>query len=145
MANVSNSDYYEGLNGIRAIAVISVMLFHFYPSGIFLFGWMGVDLFFVLSGFLITNILLKNKYSNNYFKNFYIRRAIRIFPIYYIVVIPLLVLNIVFKSNDYWGVSSYLFYFQNFTAISRDYLHGLQHTWTLAIEEQFYLFFPFIV
>lgn len=143
---IKNKDYYEGLDGIRAFAVISVMLFHFYPQSILTIGWAGVDLFFVLSGFLITNILIKNKEKDNYFKSFYMRRVIRIFPIYYLVVIPMLLINIaLLHVKDWTNIGSYLIYFQNFAAVKSDYLFGLAHTWSLAIEEQFYLFFPFII
>lgn len=143
---IKNKDYYEGLDGIRAFAVIFVMLFHFYPQGVLTLGWTGVDLFFVLSGFLITNILIKNKDKDNYFKSFYMRRVIRIFPVYYLVVIPMLLINVILLHNrDWMNLGSYLIYFQNFTAVKSDYLFGLAHTWSLAIEEQFYLFFPFII
>ncbi|OJV53738.1 MAG: hypothetical protein BGO31_02455 [Bacteroidetes bacterium 43-16] len=145
-ALVTNKDYYQGLDGIRAFAVISVMLFHFYPQGILTIGWAGVDLFFVLSGFLITNILIKNKDKENYFSSFYMRRVIRIFPIYYLVVIPMLLLNIVLIHIRDWGnIGSYIVYLQNFAALRSEYLFGLAHTWSLAIEEQFYLFFPLII
>lgn len=85
------------LDGIRGIAIILVMLLHFqnygegYPSTTFLdrqverlalSGWMGVDLFFVLSGFLITGILLDKKNEAGYFRNFYMQRFLRIFPLY---------------------------------------------------------------
>lgn len=143
---LANRDYYNGLDGVRAIAVILVMLFHFYPQGILQIGWVGVDLFFVLSGFLITNILIKYKDREHYFKSFYMRRVIRIFPIYYIVVIPLLLLNYFALHNKAIGEQlSYLFYLQNFAALGSEFLFGLEHTWSLAIEEQFYLFFPFVI
>src|SRR6516165_8942070 len=78
------------LDGIRGIAILLVMLHNesrIYPSlylqNIFESGWMGVDLFFVLSGFLITGILLDSKYSEHYFRNFYARRCLRIWPLYY--------------------------------------------------------------
>lgn len=141
-----NKDYYEGLDGIRAIAVISVMLFHFYPQGVLRIGWAGVDLFFVLSGFLITNILIKYKNRENYFKSFYMRRVVRIFPIYYLVIIPLVLLNyFALQNRAIWEQISYFFYLQNFAALGSEFLFGLEHTWSLAIEEQFYLFFPFVI
>src|ERR1700754_1405880 len=84
------------LDGIRGIAVLLVLLFHFLPDiamqsrtsewfkKIFTTGgWVGVDLFFVLSGFLITGILLRSKRSSNFFTTFYVRRTLRIFPLYY--------------------------------------------------------------
>jgi len=91
------------LDGIRGIAILVVMLHNesgrypfLYFDHIFANGWMGVDLFFALSGFLITGILLDTKPSNRYFKNFYARRCLRIWPLYYsslflmFVIIPFL-------------------------------------------------------
>lgn len=87
--------YYKELDGVRAIAALMVMVFHFFlylktsvPTLLVIkkltgIGQTGVSLFFVLSGFLITRILLKTKNNEHYFKSFYIRRAIRIFPLYY--------------------------------------------------------------
>src|SRR6187549_3131451 len=82
------------LDGVRGIAILAVMLFHYVngshhvPGLKQIFdaahsGWLGVDLFFVLSGFLITGILLKNKGRPRYYRNFYVRRTLRIFPLYY--------------------------------------------------------------
>src|SRR5438270_10669611 len=83
------------LDGLRGVAILLVLLFHFTPQGsghtlvgslmrgISQVGWCGVDLFFVLSGFLITGILFDAKGSVNYFRNFYMRRVLRIFPLYY--------------------------------------------------------------
>jgi peptidoglycan/LPS O-acetylase OafA/YrhL len=143
---IYNKDYYKGLDGLRAIAVTIVMLFHFMNYGVLKLGWIGVDLFFVLSGFLITNILIKNLNYDNFFKNFYLRRAIRIFPIYFLVVIPFLMIDLFFFNNNFSIQHlSYIFYFQNFTALLYGYIPSLGHTWSLAIEEQFYLFFPLLL
>src|SRR6185503_2931874 len=90
------------LDGLRGFAVSYVLLYHFMPKALslhndafiykiwdtfWLMGWSGVDLFFVLSGFLITGILYKTKNNKNYFKSFYIRRIFRIFPVYYSLII----------------------------------------------------------
>ena len=82
------------LDGIRGLAILLVMLHNessMFPSlhlqDVFANGWMGVDLFFVLSGFLITGILLDTKDSENYFRNFYARRCLRIWPLYYSVIL----------------------------------------------------------
>src|SRR5690349_19538707 len=88
------------LDGVRGLAILMVLFYHTLiradnlTSSDFLhaltsparIGWAGVDLFFVLSGFLITSILLSTKAKPNYFKNFYVRRILRIFPLYYVVV-----------------------------------------------------------
>src|SRR6476646_2808690 len=76
--------YYPALDGLRGFAILGVLLQHnfsFLPVP--KFGWVGVDLFFVLSGFLITDILLRTKENKNFLQNFYIRRILRIFPLYY--------------------------------------------------------------
>ena len=97
--NYPNSRIPE-LDGIRAMAILLILFFHYInnqlpeSNNIFLrllqkatsLGWSGVDLFFVLSGFLIGGILIRNKESENYFKTFYIRRFYRIFPFYYVLI-----------------------------------------------------------
>jgi peptidoglycan/LPS O-acetylase OafA/YrhL len=120
---------------------------------IFRNGWMGVDLFFVLSGFLITGILLDTKASESYFKNFYARRCLRIWPLYYsviffmLVIVPFLLPSgaaiILHKSSPRWA---YPFYLQNFTTPIPSMAAGaLGVTWSLAIEEQFYLVWPWVI
>jgi peptidoglycan/LPS O-acetylase OafA/YrhL len=139
-------NYFPGIDGLRAIAASVVILFHLIPISILHLGWTGVDLFFCISGFLITSILIKNKGHEHFLKNFYIRRALRIFPLYYLILIPLLLLTVsLSRSYNFTNVISYIFYLQNFTAISDGYLFGLGHTWSLAVEEQYYILFPFIV
>src|SRR5437879_5802153 len=89
------SSHIPSLDGLRGLAILLVLLFHFTPEGgghtmigvvtrwVSRLGWCGVDLFFVLSGFLITGILFDAKGSAHYFRNFYMRRVLRIFPLYY--------------------------------------------------------------
>lgn len=152
--------YYKNLDGIRAIAALMVMIFHFFQGkeihsgaiGIFskiaVFGQTGVDLFFVLSGFLITRILIATKNKQGFFKNFYLRRILRIFPLYYLfLVLTYYVLpqlsgmdNTTFNQQIY-----YFTYLQNFATTFSWNAIGPSHFWSLAVEEHFYLFWPFIV
>jgi peptidoglycan/LPS O-acetylase OafA/YrhL len=150
------------LDGVRGIAIVLVMLHHFSQavkldglagrifSNIADSGWIGVDLFFVLSGFLITGILLDSRKSNNYFKAFYMRRVLRIFPLYYAVVIGLLyvlpAISQSFASEVKGDKIWYLLYGSNIlTAMKGWPTRPLQHLWSLAIEEQFYLVWPFLI
>jgi peptidoglycan/LPS O-acetylase OafA/YrhL len=113
--------------------------------------WSGVDLFFVLSGFLIGGILLDARESPNYFKTFYIRRFCRIFPLYYLVVGILAIGQTFFVSNPlfvgtfHWPV--YAAYLQNFWSAATGSLGPafLAVTWSLAVEEQFYLTLPLLI
>jgi peptidoglycan/LPS O-acetylase OafA/YrhL len=139
--------YIPQLDGLRALAIIGVMLFHQHVLG-FNLGWAGVQLFFVLSGFLITGILLDTKNTPHYFRNFYFRRIIRIFPVYYLG----LAVVIVIARLSGWGVEDvwhYVFYIQNHHLALSSWKVGFpamfDHTWSLAIEEQFYILWPLIV
>lgn len=120
-------------------------------------GWLGVDLFFVLSGFLITGILLSKKGRPNYFKDFYRRRVLRIFPLYYFAIL-LSVFSIILidrelyrLNNGYDSLLYYLGFIPNFAlAFKNDWLYqtnwvGLSHLWSLAVEEQYYILWPLIV
>jgi peptidoglycan/LPS O-acetylase OafA/YrhL len=115
---------------------------------LFSIGQKGVDLFFVLSGFLITGILLRTKESPHYFKNFYIRRSLRIFPLYYGVVFICLLAGCLWSlpqfqwEKNWW----YLFYLQNVgMTFWPGSVAGPGHFWSLAVEEHFYLFWPLVV
>jgi len=143
------------LDAVRGVAILAVML---HNSGTFprLFaqGWMGVDLFFVLSGFLITGILVDTKQSDRYFKNFYVRRCLRIWPLYYSALFFMFVLvpflrpseaSTVFaaRSSPWWA---YPLFLQNFLVPTPTLATGLLGvTWSLAVEEQFYLVWPWVV
>jgi len=144
------------LDGLRGIAVIMVFFFHCAPpqiSSFFQFGWSGVDLFFVLSGFLITGILLDTKDSENYFKNFFARRFLRLFPLYYgILFVILYVLPMLghAMNNTQDILDSQIYYWtytQNILIALKGVpkFEGFMHFWSLAIEEQFYIFWPFII
>lgn len=152
----------QALDGIRGLAIAMVLLFHLQsndnPAGSHLIrlivgikeaGWAGVDLFFALSGFLITGILVDLLGTEHFFRNFYVRRTLRIFPLYYGV---LLVLYVVLRPTWHDDRQFYLLlvYLQN-TAL---WWHGPQpellqsltgHLWSLAAEEQFYLMWPIVV
>ncbi len=149
------------LDSVRGLAILLVMMHNMgskyplpYSQWLISNGWMGVDLFFVLSGFLITGILLRTKSSAGYFKNFYARRCLRIWPLYYSLLIFMFVLipvlrpseaHMVFepRSSPWWA---YPLFLQNFLVPIPTMATGpLAVTWSLAIEEQFYLVWPFIV
>lgn len=144
------------LDALRGAAVSYVLLYHFLPKTIsigndsilakvwdafWLMGWSGVDLFFVLSGFLITGILHKTKHRKNYFKHFYIRRFFRIFPAYYVLII---IAILYFGSDDIGMV--YWLYLSNFDVeLNIPFNLFLCVAWSLSIEEQYYLFYPTVV
>ncbi len=144
------------LDGIRGWAILLVLLYHFFAdySVTFRMGWMGVDLFFVLSGFLITGILVDSEKDNNYYRNFYIKRVLRIFPLYYVVLVvcilllPVILPGGVFDSAYYTRHQWWFWtYFQNWLFSITGYPNDrfLRYTWSLCIEEEFYLFWPFLV
>lgn len=112
------------------------------------FGQTGVSLFFVLSGFLITRILLTTKESANFFQAFYLRRILRIFPLYYLYlvlyyfVLPLITqTDTAIWSEQFW----YWFYLQGFPMTFHWTHIGPDHFWSLAVEEHFYLFWPLLI
>jgi peptidoglycan/LPS O-acetylase OafA/YrhL len=134
------------LDGLRGLAILLVLLFH---GGPIWFGWAGVDLFFVLSGFLITGILLRSRNRSGYFARFYKRRVLRIFPLYFaVLVFTFFVLPRLSAHTHFSGDSgtrwAYFLFVQNLVLVN---LGGgpLFVTWSLAIEEQFYLVWPWLV
>jgi peptidoglycan/LPS O-acetylase OafA/YrhL len=150
------------LDGLRGIAILLVLVFHFTPSSgplrllahVFQIGWSGVDLFFVLSGYLITGILLDTAGRPHYYRNFFVRRSLRIFPLYYACL--LLYAFLTFHPSpihwhDYLHAGDalwYFFYAGNFHVFLRNAWPGaaiLTLLWSLQVEEQFYWSFPFIV
>src|SRR5437660_4196012 len=155
------------LDGLRGIAIAIVFLGHavalqLTPAGVegglrevLRFGWSGVDLFFVLSGFLITGILLDSKGQRRWWPNFFMRRALRIFPLYYgalfliFIVLPRLVRwhdpdYALLQANQawYWGYAVNVL-----NALTNGHGTPLNtaHFWSLAIEEQYYLLWPLVV
>lgn len=154
-ANSLHRAYYPALDGLRGLAILFVLFYHnFGYVRLFEFGWLGVDLFFVLSGFLITDILLQARGTKNFLKNFYIRRVLRIFPIYYLCLFLFLVVfprisQINFDMTYYENNQGWLWmYLQNWLYIAKQTPNGashLQHFWSLAVEEQFYMVWPLVV
>ncbi len=144
------------LDGLRGIAILLVIVHRFWPrSGTGVWadaagaGWIGVDLFFVISGFLIAGILLDTRGEPGFFRNFYARRILRIFPLYYLFVGGVL---IAFSGNAEFREHSgspiwYLVHLGNIpeSMLDNDVPYRLAPVWSLAIEEQFYLTFPLLV
>jgi peptidoglycan/LPS O-acetylase OafA/YrhL len=150
------------LDGLRGLAILVVLVHHFWSGGPSLvqelarIGWMGVDVFFVLSGFLITGILLDTRGDAGYYRNFFARRALRVFPLYYLFVGACFTVLPLVEGGDYANTKFvresgsplwYVFYLSNVrTALVGDWPHNwVRPLWSLAIEEQFYLFFPPLV
>jgi peptidoglycan/LPS O-acetylase OafA/YrhL len=158
------------LDGIRGLAVSMVLVFHFVNNQVgsiadpsrfsqILFKvtstfWSGVDLFFILSGYLIGSILLKNKHAGNYFKAFYFRRILRIAPLYYLLILIYLALKYFqfpdpgkFIFGNEIPIWPYFLFLQNYFMGFLNTLASppLTPTWSLAIEEQFYLLLPSLI
>lgn len=164
---VLNEKHIAPLDGLRGLAVLMVLFDHFWlvqkpvsavQNSVYTFvqnGWVGVDLFFVLSGFLITGILLDAKGSTHYFRNFYARRILRISPLYwgflfaYFVIAPaVLHLDPASPYRTPWDIKLWFWtYTSNLLALFHDVTipPGTNHFWTLAVEEQFYMFWPAVV
>ena len=133
------------LDGLRAFAVLAVIYSHYIPSKYHFkipWGSAGVQLFFILSGFLITSILIKSRGEclGKALKTFYIRRAFRIFPLYYLVLILCILLELSSVTQDFFWHLSYLSNVRFF--IDNGWPGTGSHLWSLSVEEQFYLFWP---
>jgi peptidoglycan/LPS O-acetylase OafA/YrhL len=170
-ATIAPRAHLPGLDGLRGLAILMVMILHFGGttengmSGLNLWfsrvtgaGWCGVDLFFVLSGFLITGILYDAKGTHHGLRNFYARRVLRIFPIYYGTLIVLFVILPLLATGPNPGLEKVAprqawlwLYLTNFASVfigDHTFAGGLVqagHFWSLAIEEQFYLVWPLLV
>jgi peptidoglycan/LPS O-acetylase OafA/YrhL len=159
---------FPALDGIRALAVTLVFADHYgggsHGGGVLRVinvvrqrGWVGVDLFFVLSGFLITGILYDTRVDSRFFQRFFARRAVRIFPVFYLVVALLLLLTPVLHYQWHWLQLTFLIYMGNFFGNANFGLYEIAsrthpaasatigHFWSLCVEEQFYLLWPVIV
>ena len=154
---MQNSNFRYDINGLRAYAVILVVLFHF---GIFGFsaGFIGVDIFFVISGFLMTNIVVKSLERGDFsLLNFYLARGIRIVPALFVVSTIVLILGWFFLlPTDYKALAKHTLSSINFFSNivywresgyfdTDSHNKALLHTWSLSVEWQFYLVFPIIV
>lgn len=162
------------LDGLRGVAILLVIAVHYLgiyaeanPDASAIFhlargGWVGVDLFFVLSGFLITGILIRTVGREHYYRNFYARRTLRIFPLYYVclaLIFGIGTLVPVFRSEGFQQIASvqgwlWLYASNIKVAINQQWqtfgLFGggwveLSHLWSLAVEEQFYLVWPALI
>lgn len=157
------------LDGLRGIAILLVISFHYinnqlvnaiHPLAIKLafitsFGWVGVDLFFLLSGFLIGTVLIANKNSKNYFSTFYIRRILRIVPNYYLFLLIFFAVSSIsfFASSDFLSAENRIPFWSYFAMVNNIYMaiqenlgnDSLSVTWSIAIEEQFYLVFSVLI
>ena len=159
--NVMGIKYLRPLDGVRGIAILLVMFGHFFMrfdsrhavlhfilKKISILGQLGVALFFVLSGFLITRILLYAKAKPHYFKNFYARRVLRIFPLYYLFLVIFYFLQPIIFHQSFIPFHKQIFYWvylQNFAITFGWDAVGPIHYWSLAVEEHFYLMWPFLV
>ena len=154
ISKIKRISFRHDINGLRAIAVLVVVFYH---AEILFFkgGWLGVDIFFVISGYLISNIIISELNENNFsISNFYLRRVNRIFPVFYftlLISIPFSYFLLTQKAYDEYLASliSSIFFFSNYHFMNLDFyiaestkLMPLLHTWSLAIEEQFYIIFP---
>jgi peptidoglycan/LPS O-acetylase OafA/YrhL len=141
--------YLPELDGLRGLAVLGVVFYHCHPRlegtwiyGASLWGWAGVNLFFVLSGFLITSILLETREKPRYFRNFYARRALRIWPVYVLVLVvvyleaPWFIGQPIAQAARTAPWLAYIFFVQNLFHLALP--PALSQTWSLSIEEQYY-------
>ncbi len=164
------SSFYPALDGLRAVAFLMVFMIHYgiivWPWNFLQWGWIGVDVFFVLSGFLITGILFDSIENKHFFRNFYVRRSLRIFPLYYSFWIVLLLITPLLHIAWNGYVVAQVGYVGNFFyAGGKLALHPspsgvpfmvARHAgkfrfidvgpfWTLCVEEQFYLVWPAVI
>ena len=153
---VKMKSYRHDIDGLRALAVLSVIAFHF--GGVISGGFVGVDIFFVISGYLITSIILRDLEQGKFsFKEFYKRRIKRILPALYLVLIATFIAAyFIMPPYEMYNMSgaamaavlnaSNIFFWKtaNYFDVSVFY-KPLLHTWSLAVEEQFYIFFPAVM
>jgi peptidoglycan/LPS O-acetylase OafA/YrhL len=150
-------NYRREIDGLRALAIVPVIVFHFFPSK-FPLGYLGVDLFFVISGYLITRIMIDKHETKTFsFRDFYVRRARRILPATLSVLIVTSLFSIgLLSSTDLLRYTESLVATLSFVANiyfwrtggyfgTNDELKPLLNMWSLGVEEQFYLIFPIVL
>jgi peptidoglycan/LPS O-acetylase OafA/YrhL len=156
---INNRIYLPGLNGLRALAALTVLVSHIFFDSFGKWGIEplilplftdGVTLFFVISGFLITYLLLEeiNKTETINIPKFYIRRLLRIWPIYYLyILIVIFALFIIGKQSDVLNdmLYYYIFFAANIPFLSATGISLIVHYWSIGVEEQFYIFWPWLV
>ena len=154
--DAATGGYVEELDGLRGIAILAVMMHRMWPRASTApwpveAGWAGVDLFFVVSGFLIAGILIDSRSDPDYFRNFYARRILRIFPLFYLLVGGMMLAFPAAGHEAFVREAGsplwYLFQLGNVpeSLLGRDPPYWLAPVWSLAIEEQFYLTFPLLI
>lgn len=154
---IKRISFREDINTLRAIAVLGVLIYHS-KIGIFKSGYLGVDVFFVISGYLISNIIIAELNNNTFrFRNFYLRRVKRILPALFLtLLLTLLPSYFLFYPKAFReytdSLTSTLFFYSNYYFKSLDFYNAeptqfmpLLHTWSLSVEEQFYIAFPLLV
>ena len=154
ISKIKRISFRQDINGLRAIAVLSVVFYHA-DLELFKGGWLGVDIFFVISGFLISNIIISELNEEKFsFKAFYLRRIKRILPALFstlVLTIPFAYVLLTPKAMEEYidSMIASIFFYANYHFMNLDFyiaestkLMPLLHTWSLAIEEQFYLLFP---
>lgn len=150
---ITNTNH-KNLDGLRAIGILMVMVQHFYGEFINVTAfWTSIDLLFALSGLLITGILIETKDDPKYFKKFYIRRTLRIFPLYYLLIalFSIYVYLVTIHPEVFTYFKSNIIYFLTYTQNWYFIYAGMppsghiNHTWSLAIDEQIYLVWPFLI
>jgi peptidoglycan/LPS O-acetylase OafA/YrhL len=159
-----SAKHIPALDGVRGLAAVGIFICHYggglsssiglvrFAAEVERFGWAAVSLFFVLSGFLISGILWESFDKENWWRRFYWRRSLRIFPLYYFALLLIFTSTIFFYGHS-WPLGSlwpFLVYLQNTPPLSPIMMKfpnivALSHFWSLAVEEQFYLIWPFLL
>src|SRR4051812_35171448 len=137
------------LDAVRGLAAISIVIYHLWFPKIF-HGWTRVDLFFVLSGYLVTGLILRKSDSENFLLTFFLRRCLRIWPTYFLVLVSLVAYHTLIPNHSRLdGLPYYLTLTQNvqhyWGGEAPPFSANFFHTWSLSLECQFYLVWPLIV